>query len=129
MKYEYKGVTGNTEIEVDETWSAALLELDRLENNNDQTETRRHASLEAFNLDGTLLPSDEDVPLEYELKERDAALIEAIRQLSTDQQALIKQVFFEGIAPSEIAKREGVGKSAISNRLDRAYKQLKKLLN
>ena len=70
MKYEYITVAGKTRIEVDDSWGNVLLELDRLEHNNDQTETRRHASLEAFNLDDALFPSGEDIPSEYEARER-----------------------------------------------------------
>ena len=127
MKYEYKGVTGKTGIEVDDVWGGALIELDRLEYNNDQAETRRHVSFDTLNLDGTLFPSGADIPAEYEIKERDAALQAAIEELPSAQRDLIRAVFFDGIAPSEIARREGVHRPAISNRLGQIYKRLQKL--
>ena len=47
MKIKYEFATETVEIEVDETWGTVLVDLDRQEYNNDQSETRRHCSLEA----------------------------------------------------------------------------------
>ena len=59
MKIEYKFVTGTVEVEVPDVWGTVLVDLDRQEYNNDHKETRRHCSLEAYNLDDALLPSEE----------------------------------------------------------------------
>jgi len=128
MKYEYKSITGKIEIEVDEQFFEILVSLDREEYNSDQRETRRHASLEAFNLDDALFPSDVDIPAEVEQKERDAALETAIEKLKPEQQALIRAVYFDGVPVTEYAEREGVDHSAISHRLRTIYKKLKNLL-
>ena len=40
--YTYEFATGNKEIEISEEWMKVLEDLDRVEYNNDQTETRRH---------------------------------------------------------------------------------------
>jgi len=128
MKYEYKGITGKTEIEISDEWGSVLLELDRLEHNNDQTETRRHASLDAFNLDGTLFPSGEDVPAEFEKRERNAILHTAIEKLKPEQRDLIRAVYFGGVSVNDYAQKEGVDHSAISHRLRTIYKNLKNLL-
>jgi len=128
MKYEYKGATGKTEIEVNEHFYEILVALDREEYNSDQRETRRHASLEAFNLDDTLFPSDVDIHAEIEQKERDDALQTAIEKLKPEQQTLIRAVYFDGVPVTEYAEREGVDHSAISHRLRTIYKKLKNLL-
>ena len=59
MKIKYEYVNETVEIEVDEKWAAVLQELDRQEHNNDQTETRRHASY-SYGDDGEWLIEDED---------------------------------------------------------------------
>ena len=129
MKITYTFASGETaEIEVTSEWGDIVLDLDRQEYNANHRETRRHASLEAFNLDDALFPSDEDVAAEVERRERDSFIQKAISQLLPAQQELIRQIFFEGVSATEIARRDGVDKSAISHRLDRALKKLKKLL-
>ena len=128
MKYEYTGVIGKTKIEIDDSWGSVLLELDRLEYNNDQAETRRHASLDAYNLDDALFPSGEDISAEYELRERAAALDAAIEKLKPSQRNLIRAVYFDGVSVSDYAQREDVDHSAISHRLQTIYKKLKNII-
>ena len=78
MKIEYKFVTGTVEVEVPDEWETVLVDLDRQEYNNDHKETRRHCSLEAYNLDDGLLPSDEDVVRDILAAEERQHLYEAI---------------------------------------------------
>ena len=62
MKVRYEFVTGEfTEIEVDDSLGELLVDFDRQEYNNNHKETRRHCSLDAYNLDDALFPSDVDV--------------------------------------------------------------------
>ena len=51
MKIKYQFATETVEIEVTENWGNVIVDLDRQEYNNNHTETRRHCSLEALNLD------------------------------------------------------------------------------
>ena len=127
MKYQYKTATGKHEVEVDNGWGGVLFELDRHEYNNNQTETHRHASLDAFNLDGDLFRSGEDIPTEFEANERDAALNTAIEKLKPAQRDLIRSIYFDGIPISDYAKAEGVSQPAISQRLATTIKKLKNL--
>ena len=126
MKYEYTTVTEKIEIDVDDKWITILKEMDRLEFNNNQTETRRHASLEAFNLDDALFPSDEDIAADFEMKEQNTALYSAIEKLKPKQQKLIEAVYFEGISISDYAKKAGVSQQAISQQLYTIRTNLKK---
>ena len=49
MKIKYEFVTGETvEVEVDDSIGKVMVELDRIEYNNDHKETRRHCSLSAI---------------------------------------------------------------------------------
>ena len=55
MNYTYKFADGTTEeIEIPEIFMAEINKLEREEYNNNQRETRRHVSLESFNLDDGL---------------------------------------------------------------------------
>ena len=128
MKFRYQFVNETVDVEIDEKWCAVLLDLERRAYNNNQTETRRHASLDAFNLDGTLFPSDEDVEADCIQNAEFAALHKALSRLLPQQQELIKKVFFEKRSIAGIAREEGVVESAIRDRLNRIYKKIKLLL-
>ena len=93
--------------------------------NNNQTETRRHCSMDAMLKEGFDFIGDKDIIL---AEEKYAELRAAIAQLKPEQQELLKKVFWEGIKQVDIAKSEGVGKTAIENRMSRIYAKLKKLL-
>jgi DNA-directed RNA polymerase specialized sigma24 family protein len=48
--------------------------------------------------------------------------------LAPEQQRLIYLIYFDSVSATDIAKAEGVDKSAISHRLSRAIRSLKKYL-
>ena len=129
-KIAYRFADGHVEeLEVEPEVADALKELDRQEYNNTQKETRRHTSLNAAEYeDERFTARDADV-LEKALCRIDAeALRRALPMLMPKQQDLVRRVFFLGERPSDIAEAEGVDKSAITHRLERIYRQLKKSL-
>ena len=129
MKYEYITATGKTTIETDGHFHGILSALDREDYNADRKHRRRNPlSLDSFEYEGACL-SDRCDHLEDLIRtESHARLREAIEQLTPGQQTLVREIYFEGIGPSEIARKYGVDKSAISHRLSRVHKRLKKLL-
>lgn len=129
MKIKYEFADETIEIEVSEDWGAVLIELDRQEYNNNQTETRRHCSFEACDQDANQIPSDEDLASNFELTEKNRRLYLAIKKLEPRQQYLIEQVYFLGRKQVDIAAEEGVSKVAITYALQRAVKKLKKFLD
>ena len=129
MKIKYEFATETVEVEVSEKDANIIVDLDRQEYNINHKETRRHCSLDAFNLDDTLFPSDDDVETEVATKDEYRRLYAAIAQLSPRQQYLIQQVFIEVRKYTDIAREEGVDRTAISHATDRAIKNLKKILS
>lgn len=128
MKITYAFINETIEIDVDEDWGNTLIELNRQEYNINHKETRRHASLDAYNLDDALLPSEEDIELDFIKKLETEDIEKALSQLSTEQQKLIYKVFFNGESMSEIARQEKVKPQAIQGRVSRALKNLKNIL-
>ena len=128
MKIKYAFADETVEIEVSEEWGNILIDLDRQEYNNDHAETRRHCSLEAFNLDDALFPDDVDVEREVLEGLDNKALYAAIAQLQPQQQELVKRVYFRGEKLADIAREEGVSKTAITNRMKKITSALKKIL-
>ena len=85
--------------------------------------------MEAYNLDDALLPSDENVEEKAIAKDEHSRLYAAISQLSPRQQYLIEQVYFMGRKYTDIAREEGIDRTAISHATKRAINKLKKLLS
>ena len=130
MKITYEFVTGEiSEVEVDERLGGMLLDLDRQQDNNDQKETRRHFSLNGMDYEGELFASAEDTERTVEHREDMARLYSAMEILSPSQRELVKKVYFEERTFASIAREEGVGESAIRDRMKRIHKKLEKNLN
>ena len=129
MKIKYEFANEAVEIEVEEKWATIVLDLDREEYNDNHRETRRHCSLDAPNLDDTLLPSDVDVFEAVADAEGKRNLYQAIDKLSPQQRELIWRIYFQGEHPADIARELGVSKTAIHNRLQRIFCQLQKNLS
>jgi len=106
-----------------------LLDLDRLEYNTNQKETRRHTTLDNGHEDsGWPAVEDENIEALFADPPNEELLRKAISHLKPKQQELIKSIFFEEISVCNYALKEGVSQPAISQRLGTAIKKLKKLL-
>ena len=130
MKITYKFVTGEVaEVDVSEEIGAVIVDLDRQEYNNDHKETRRHYSLEGKVYEG-MDYAVEDSGLEalFAGPTDEERLHAAIRQLSHDQQEMVRAIYFENVSVNDYAARMGVTQSAISHRLQTVKNKLKKLL-
>ena len=57
MKIKYEFATETISVDVDDEWANILIDLDRVEYNNDHAETRRHCSLDEYDADGNLVAS------------------------------------------------------------------------
>ena len=129
MKVKYEFVTGTVEVEVTDDWGTLLVDLDRQEYNINHKETRRHCSLDAYNQDDALLPSDEDVVRDILAAEDNQRLFEAIAHLDAEQQELVRAIFFKKMSVSEYAKRHGITQPAASQRKKAVLKKLKEFLS
>ena len=116
-------------IDVPDDWGEILIDLDRLEYNNNHKETRRHYSLEGKVYEG-MDYAVEDPGLEalFAGPTDEERLRTAIQKLSPDQQAMVRAIYFDGVSVNDYAARMGVTQSAISHRLQTVKKKLKKLL-
>ena len=129
MKYEYKSATEIIVIEISKEWNEILTELDRKERNNDHTETRRHSTLNN-NVDDAGWLAVEDLNIEALLGKKEISNVERLhstfKYLSDSQKALLKDLYVNGLTETQIAKKEGVTQQAISCRLRKIFKKIKK---
>ena len=101
---------------------------ERLEYNNNQTESRRHHSYSDQNDKFDTLMVEEDA-LDMVLANLEKeTLRDAIQTLEPQQQELVMDLFYREIPIIEIAKRDGVDEAAIRNRRKRILKKIKKSL-
>ena len=92
-----------------------LLSLERLEEDN----------VQLGYLTDIRVPSAEDTALR---QLRIAQMMDAVGQLSEDEKNLIVQLFFEGIALRELARRYGLQHRAVICRRDKILKKLRRLM-
>lgn len=100
----------------------------RLEYNNDQTETRRHYSYSDQNDKWSTLTAEEDVLDKILHTLEKEALKDAIKKLELQQQELIWDVYYKGLSMADVARRDGVSKMAITNRMNKIIKRLRNIL-
>ena len=120
--------TGIKEITVTEAKGKEIIELNRIEYNDNHRETRRHVSLEAYDPYGALVKDDADPLQEVINKEEMDQLHQSISQLTPAQQKLLMNKFWDGMKQIDIAKDEGVSKMPITKRLQTIKRRLKKIL-
>ncbi|MCC8073597.1 MAG: sigma-70 family RNA polymerase sigma factor [Clostridiales bacterium] len=129
MKYEYKTATGIIVVEITDDWCEILKDLDREEQNNEHKETRRHSTLNNDIDDYEWLAID-DPNLEVLLGKKEISNVErlhsAFKYLSDSQKALLKDLYVNGLTEAQIAHKEGVTQQAISCRLRKIFKKIKK---
>lgn len=101
---------------------------ERLEYNNNQSETRRHNSYSDQNDKFDTLMTEEDA-LDMVLANLEKeALRDAIKTLEPQQQELVMDIYFRGLSMADIARRDGVHKSSVTKRMNRVIEQLSKKL-
>lgn len=131
MKIKYEFLTGERiEIEVPEGIGEVTISLDKEMYNTDRKETRRHNSWEDMKEQGFQLADERsDISTEVEVAATIEAVHNALADLLPQQRDLIHKVYFEEISIAQVARNEGVGESAIRDRLNRIYKKLKNILD
>ncbi len=123
MKYKYKFVNEEIEIEVSEEWAEILSEEDVKEYNNDKTETRRHLSLDVNRGNGRWLFAP---GMDYALVL--CELSEATADLTEKQLDALYEVNICGMHLCDYAKTRGIALSSAFERIDSAKKKMKKYL-
>jgi len=133
MKINYEFVDGNkVEIEVSEEWASVVIELDRVEYNNEHKETRRHISLDTFNDKSKIYHRPKGMSFirvdGRSFRFDDPRIKGAIDSLTEKQRDLVIKVYFDGMTAREYAKKNGIQESTVSDTHKRALKKIEKKL-
>ena len=129
MVIKYKFLDNTTsEVEVDDELGKHIIKMDEADYNLNRKETRRHIYMSVLEEQGRHITDDND-PLDDILKEeRIKELMAAIEKLLPEQKELLIRVYWNNELQKDIAAEEGVSEMAISSRLKRIIKKLKKFL-
>lgn len=116
-------------IEINNEIGTVIVEMNHDERNIIRKETRRHISLEAYDLSRDRFQTTDGTPEDILChKEEIYALYRAINTLNNNQKKLIYRVFWLEESQYDIAREEGVSRVAIHNRLKKIFKKMKKFL-
>jgi RNA polymerase sigma factor (sigma-70 family) len=130
MKIQYSYCDGQSiSIEVEDNLGEIIIQLEKDEYNSNRRETRRHESYSDDNdKRNTLADPAADVETDVIRAVENNRLYRAIHALQPQQQALVRQIYFENRKVVDIARQQGVTEGAVRDRLRKIHKRLKKLL-
>ena len=128
IKYDFLSELAGemTEIEVDDELGKIVKKIEKNERKNDRTETRRHKYLSELEEQGYYIADDNDTFEEDVRSVQYKKLMTAIKELQPQQQELLFRVYWKKEKQKKIAAEEGVSEMAISNRMKKIIKKLKK---
>ncbi len=79
----------------------------------------------SLDVEETIIKTEQEHIKNFRLKN----LHKAMDSLLPEQRELLSKIYFGGVTQREIAEQEGIDESAISKRMERIYKRLKKIKN
>lgn len=145
MKYTYRFINGDSnEIEISDDWSHCVLEFDRMDHNSERKDHRSDRkyhngppiSLEEAESSAAAqmthkhgMVDADTIPDAVMQKQEYTRLHEAIDLLPPEQRDLIRAICFGSCKAADFARLHGISKAAVSQRLNRALSNLKKLLS
>lgn len=111
LKIRRSGSGSDDKNRITSDWLELLLDLDRREYNNNQTETRRHCSLNAMDQDDNQVPMEKDIFEEFYEEETWKEMCKVL----TERERLVGDLFFrQGYKQRELAKIFGVNEARMS---------------
>lgn len=113
--YQYKFANGDVvSVPLSKEWTALLRELDRMEENNNQMERRRHCSLERYNRYDNQFPQPHDAFEAVEERDAWAQMCECL----TEEEAFIGDLYFrKGYRQWDLVIWLGLSRSRIAQLL------------
>ena len=126
MKIKYEFADGTvSEVEVEESIGAVIIEDRRLEDNLARKERYHCHSLDAVEFEGAEYGTEETPETLLAAMEEDRRIYDAFHRLSRVQQRRLLMLA-GGMSVNEIARREGVHHSVVSETISAARKKFKK---
>lgn len=123
LKISRSGDCNDNRSGITSEWLELLLDLDRREYNNNQTETRRHCSLNALDQDDNQIPTEKDIFDEFYEEETWREMCKVL----TERERLVGDLLFrQGYKQKELAKIFEVNEARMSQIIRKIRKKLEK---
>lgn len=123
LRISKSGSAGDEKNGISSEWLDLLLDLDRREYNNNQTETRRHVSLNALDQNDNQIPNEKDALEELYEEETWKEMCKVL----TEREKLVGDLFFrQGYKQKELAKIFEVNEARMSQIIRKIRKKLEK---
>lgn len=123
LRISRSGAAGEEKNGISSEWLDLLLDLDRREYNNNQTETRRHVSLNALDQNDNQIPNEKDALEELYEEETWKEMCKVL----TEREKLVGDLFFrQGYKQKELAKIFEVNEARMSQIIRKIRKKLEK---
>ncbi len=123
LRISRNGTAGEERNGISSEWLELLLDLDRREYNNNQTETRRHVSLNAMDQDDNQISTEKDLFGEFYEEETWREMCKVL----TERERLVGDLFFrQGYKQKELAKIFEVNEARMSQIIRKIRKKLEK---
>lgn len=123
LRISRSGDGNDNKSRITSEWLELLLELDRREYNNNQTETRRHCSLNVLDQDDNKIPTEKDAFDEFYEEETWKEMCKVL----TERERLVGDLFFrQGYKQKELAKIFEVNEARMSQIIRKIRKKLEK---
>lgn len=123
LRISRSGAAGEEKDGISSEWLELLLDLDRREYNNNQTETRRHVSLNAMDQDDNQIPTEKDLFGEFYEEETWREMCKVL----TERERLVGDLFFrQGYKQKELAKIFEVNEARMSQIIRKIRKKLER---
>ena len=123
LRISKSGSAGDEKNGISSEWLELLLDLDRREYNNNQTETRRHVSLNALDQDDNQIPNEKDLFEEFYEEETWKEMCKVL----TEREKLVGDLFFrQGYKQKELAKIFEVNEARMSQIIRKIRRKLEK---
>ena len=123
LRISKSGSAGDEKNGISSEWLDLLLDLDRREYNNNQTETRRHVSFNALDQNDNQIPNEKDALEELYEEETWKEMCKVL----TEREKLVGDLFFrQGYKQKELAKIFEVNEARMSQIIRKIRKKLEK---
>lgn len=123
LRISRSGAAGEEKNGISSEWLELLFDLDRREYNNNQTETRRHCSLNAMDQDDNQIATEKDAFANFYEEETWREMCKVL----TERERLVGDLFFrQGYKQKELAKIFEVNEARMSQIIRKIRKKLKK---
>ena len=130
MQYEYRTATGTVAVDIAPEWADILRKMDKHEQHKKIVAARHevYAAKDADFFDSLPFEDPEAARVSgMGLSDEDERVQQTLSRMKPRQADLLRTIYFDGVSQVQLARREGVSKASISQRVQTAKENFRKI--